>query len=170
MCSGRVPRACVRLVSALIPPHFVCYVLCVRRVSTLCPPWVPLAAPPNLVRFVSARLAPASKSCMPLVSASCVSTMCPFFVRHVPTLCQLTGPPYILASGLCPRVACCGAGPYEARLFLSIAQPAAFILHACWSVSLAFILAPQIRPLQARPVLVKLFGHRREDCLGSMLR
>ena len=40
----------------------------------------------------------------------------------------------------------------------SIAQPAAFILHACWSGSLAFKFGSQTRPLQAYPMLEKLFG------------
>ena len=59
-----------------------------------------------------------------------------------------------------PLVACCGAGPWhhEVKFFLSIAEPTAFILHARWSVSLAVILAPQIRPLRAHPMLEKLFG------------
>ena len=42
----------------------------------------------------------------------------------------------------CPLVACCGAGPWHEGKFFSIAQPAKCILHACWSVLLALILAP----------------------------
>ena len=45
----------------------------------------------------------------------------------------------------------------QVKPFLTIAQPIAFILRARRSISLAFILVPQIRPLQAHPVLQKLF-------------
>ena len=46
----------------------------------------------------------------------------------------------------------------QVKPFLTIAQPIAFKLHARQSIYLAFILVPQIRPLQAHPVLQKLFG------------
>ena len=65
----------------------------------------------------------------------------------------------VLASELCPFVACCGAGPWhhEVKSLFSIAQPTTFILHARSSISLALILGPTIRPLQAHPMLEKLF-------------
>ena len=117
---------------------------CVRRKAGTCPLWLrlqtfALCLPPNLVR---------------LFFLSCVSSMRPFFVRRVPTLCQLrstTSSPLNFARG---------AGPWhhELKFFLGAVQPTAFILHARWSASLAFILAPQIRPLQAHPMLEKLFG------------
>ena len=44
------------------------------------------------------------------------------------------------------------------KVFLTIAQPTAFILPSRWSVSWAFILASQIQPFQAHAVLGKLFG------------
>ena len=87
--------------------------------------------------------------------------MCPLFAS--------LGPPCVLASQLCPLVACCGAGPrhHEVKFFLSIAQPSAFIL---------LILAPQIRPLQARPMLlpanvfvVQPYKLRRTPCTVGKL-
>ena len=89
-----------------------------------------------------------------------VSSMCLQCVRHVPALCQRkSGLGLGLTSGLCPLLPCCGAEPWhhQVKFFLTIAQPPAFILHARWSLSLAFILVPQIRPLQAHSMLQKLF-------------
>ena len=47
-----------------------------------------------------------------------------------------------LASRFCPPCACCMAGPWhhQVKFCVTIVQPTAFILHAHWSVSLAFIL------------------------------
>ena len=141
----------------------------VRLVSAMCPPCVclqlnPVSASPNLVRL--ARL---------FLSASCVSTMsalCPPRGRSLSA--QI-----VLASGLYPLVACCGAG-HEVKFCLSIAHPSAYIyiytythiLHARWSVSLAFILVPQTpRPLQAHPTLEKDFQRRElELCTVGVAR
>ena len=162
----------VRLVSALIPlwPRLhtwpaVC-LPCVRRVSALCPlirfgpaskPCLcpPCALCPPRVRFGRAsKPSPCVfKSCAPLVSFSCVSTMCPFFVRHVPALCQLRSTMCLRISTLSARGLLWGRAVASwSKILVSIAQPTAFILHARWSVSLAFISAPQIRRLQARPM------------------
>ena len=99
---------CVRLESALAPPpiYLACH-LSVRLVSAICPPRVRLVSASKpctpYVRHVTAPCPPpvrfgrGSKSCPPLVFASCVSTMCPLFVRHAPALCQLR-------STMCPRL------------------------------------------------------------------
>ena len=109
-----------------------------------------------------------SPMCLPCARVHHVTTMSPpcvcsvsAVVRHVPALCQRrsTMCPLKPWPCLCPLLACCGAGLWQSSKILShIAQPTAFILHARWSVSLAFILAPQIQPLQAHPMLEKLFG------------
>ena len=175
----------VRHVSATCPP-------CVRLASTMCPPCVRLdaavAASPHFVRDVSALCPPfaclvsalclpwvrfgrASKSCPPyvhfdrlvsyvflwvcLVSVHHVSAMCPLFVSP--------GPPCVLASGPCPLVACCGAGPWrhEVKFFSALRNPPRlycmparqFPWHSLW---------PPKFGLCKRTLCLK-------NCLGSML-
>ena len=120
---------CLRSLSAMCPPR-VCLVcaLCppgvrfgpaskpclpfVLRMSALCPPCDRLVSAtfPPCVHF-----AHASKPCAPPLVSGLWSTMCPPCVLFVSS-----GPPCVLASGLCPLVARCGAGPWhhEAEFFL----------------------------------------------------
>ena len=137
ICSGRVPGACppcVRLVSAACPPcwlwprlhslsatcppsvRLVLLALAappvlVRHLSALCPPCVALAAPPLLVRH----LFPTCPPLLPRLSATCppcvqcvvgfgrASRPCPPLVRFVSATC----PPCVLA--LAPLVRCMSA-------------------------------------------------------------
>ena len=130
---------------------------CVRHVPSV------LSPPCDLHVYAMCRPTPFLAACVRHVSAICppcvcnVSAMCPLFVGASP-LCVRSS--LGLASGLCPLLASCGAEPWhhQVKLFLTIAQPAAFILHARWSIFWAFISVPQIWPLQAHPVLQKLFG------------
>ena len=73
--------------------------------SALCPPRV--------------RFGRASKPCPPPVSASSVSIMYSPCVRSLSALRPLfasSGAPCVLASGFCPLVACCGAGPWHHKV------------------------------------------------------
>ena len=82
----------------------------------------------------------------------CVSTMCPFFVRrHVPALRQLRSTMWTLSA--CGLLWGRAMASWSKVFSLGIAGYTALILHARWSV-----LAPQIRPLRAHPMLEKLFG------------
>ena len=152
-----------------------------RSLSAMCPPCVRLTALwPRLqtlsayVRHVTTLRRPCVRHvpalCPPPVHFGRASKLCPPCVWLLWLLCLRPpcvrlGPACALASGLCPLVACCGAGPWHHEVyiafFLSIAQPVAFILHACWSVSLAFILAVKLG-LCKRTLCLKI-------CLGSML-
>ena len=76
---------------------------------------------------------PRGSKCAPLVSALCVSTMCP--------LCQLR-------STMCPRLWTLSAGGL-------LWDRALRKLHACF---LGIHFGSQIQPLQAHPMLEKLFG------------
>ena len=125
ICGGRVSRAC--------PP-------CVRQ----CPPCVrldsALAAPPNLVR-------PLSAFCVCLVYVH-LPAMCLLLVRHVPILCELRSTMWTLsACGQLWRRAVASRG----KILSQNCAAHRVYLYARWSVSLAFILAPQIWPLQVRP-------------------
>ena len=160
------PPVLVRHLSTLCPPSVVGFGPLVRQVSPRCPPCVclvsalcswllPALCPPCVLVFGRS-----SSPCRPLVrqvfaynvrlySVWILFTVGPSCVRH-----------HVLSARLCPLLTCCGAEPWhhQVKFFLTIAQPTAFILHARWSIFLAFILVPQIRPLQAHPVLQKLFG------------
>ena len=146
-CSAARAKPSVRKVASLTPE--------VRfgRASNPCPPCISHLSGTRR----PCPLWPRLQTCLPCFLR--LPHMCPLFVRHAPALCQLRS---TMRSRLCPLVAvgCCGAGPWHHKVefFLNIAQPTAFIAHAHWSVSLAFILVPQIRPLQAHPTLQNLFG------------
>ena len=129
-----------------------------------------IALPPKLVRHMSAVWPPCARhvsalaASPPLVSASRVC-VCPPCVRSLSAMCPLfasSGPPSVLASGLCPLVACCGAGPWhhKVKFFLSIATRRVYI--ACPLVSLLGIhfgcWLHKFRSLQVHPMLEKLFG------------
>ena len=100
---------------------------CVRHVAA-----VPAMSPP-WVRYVPA----SSAVCAPCQDKS---SMYPF--KHWPRLWTF--------------IRCSGPWHHQVKFYLTIAQPTAFTLHARWSISLAFILAPRIWPLQARPMFEKL--------------
>ena len=147
ICSGRVPGACppwVRHLSALCPPWFrfgpastLCPP-CVRLVSTACPPCVrlgsALAAPPNIVRFL----------CLPRVCPPCVrslsAAMCPLFAS--------SGQPCVLASRLCPLVACC-RGIMKKNFSQHCTTHRIYI--ACPLVIFLGILVPQISAFASAP-------------------
>ena len=94
------------------------------------------------------RLWPRLQTCVRLLCLPSVSPPCVRFVS--------SGPPCALASGLCPLVACCVASKYKI-LFQHCATRRVYI--ACLLVSLLGIhFGNQIRPLQAHPMLEKLFG------------
>ena len=76
--------------------------LLVRHVSAIVRHVSALAAPPNLVRLLCL-----SHVCPPCVRS--LSAMCLLFASSGPTLC-------VLASGLCPLVASCGAGPWHHKV------------------------------------------------------
>ena len=137
-CVTHICPPCVRHVSALcLPPNLVRHMSCVskpctpyvRHATALCPLWP--------------RLQTLRGSCVCVVCAHHVSAMCPFFVRHAPALGLLWG----------------GAVASWNKIFLSVVQPAAFILcmaagqflwHSFW--------LRKFWPLQAHPMLEKLFG------------
>ena len=126
-------RLRLQTLSAMCPP-------CDRHVSALCLPRVrfesALAASPDLVRHVLAMCPP---------SVHRVTTMCLPCIRSLPTVVHYVtmcppfvgaGPPCVrsglgLPFGLCPLLACCGAGQWhhQTKFFLTIAQPTAFILY-----------------------------------------
>ena len=117
-------RPCVRLVSAMCLP--CCPALynlnlpsppCVFHVSAMCPlkrshhsPSLTAMRPPCVCHVSSM-----CRSCVRSLSA-----MCPLFVSASPPL-----------TGLCPLLACCGAGSWrhQVKFFLAIAQPTAYILR-----------------------------------------
>ena len=146
MCPRGFPP-CVRLASALAPPpNLACHL------SATCPPCFCLQTLHAICQScdrLAATTCPPSKPCPPHVSALC------------PPSCASSGPPC-----MCPRLWTLSARGLlwgravasRKKILLSIAQPAAFIWHARWSVSLAFIWLPKFRPLQAHPMLEKLFG------------
>ena len=99
--AGRVPGAClpcVRLVSAMCLP-------CVCLQTLYCTPFVRhvTALSPPRVRFGRA-----SKPFSPCVRLLCLPRVCPPCVRSLPAQIQI-----VLASGLCPLVACCRARSWQ---------------------------------------------------------
>ena len=140
ICSGRVPGTCppcvchasaiVLLVSAVIPlwPRL-------HTLSDMFPPFVRIApALRALGRGVSTLAAPPNRPT--LVFASHVSTICPLRPTMCPHLWTLSAH---------------GPWSHEVKFFLRIAQPTAFLLHARWSVFLAFILVAQISAFASAP-------------------
>ena len=92
------------------------------------------------------------------VCSSCVMrrsrSLCP------PCVCHLSSMRLLFVSISPPYVCCCGAEPWhhQVKLFLTIAQPAAFILHACWVDFLGIHFGSPNSVLQAHSVLQKPFG------------
>ena len=136
---------CVRLVPAMCPLRPCLQTLsatrvpCVRLEFASCPLWM--------------RFQTLSAMCLPCPQCvHCVTTMCP--------PCVLSSLGLGLPFGFCPFLACYGQGRgiIKPNSFLPLHKPTAFILHARWSVSLALILVPQIRPLQTHPMLENQFG------------
>ena len=131
-CPQRVRHvsAIVLLVSALIPlwPRL-------HTLSAMFPPFVRIASALRALGWgVSTLVAPPNRPT--LVFASSVSTICPLR----PTMC-----PHFWT------LSADGPWNHEVKFFLSIAQPAAFLLHARWSVFLAFVLVPQISAFASAP-------------------
>ena len=129
-------------------------------VSALSPLWLRRQTLPALCPLF-VRLVSALSPLWPRLHTLCPPCVCSLsaVVRHVLALCQPCARSSLgLASGLCPRLACCAA----------VASPSKILSHHCATHSvyiacplasvLGFILASQIRPLQAHPMLEKLFG------------
>ena len=74
---------------------------------------------------------PRPRACPPRVRSDSALAAAPNLARHV----SAVSPPAL--------------SRHQVEFFSTIAQPTAFILHACWPISLASILASQTRPLQA---------------------
>ena len=121
-----------------------------RRTGWQRPRYV-LGACPPCVRHVSA-LIPLRKRLPSPRFVRCVLALCPPRVRLAGA--SKPFPPCSCVCLVCVR-------PDFARSWPAVGQGRCVLFifqYARWSVSLAFTLASQIRPLQAHPILEKLFG------------
>ena len=144
-----VRHVCAGLVCAAASPHFVRRLWpCLQALSAMCPPRVSHVSALCPLSPLSPRLQTLPAICLPYLRL--VSAMCPPCVRSLAQVHHAPSPLDFVRSW--PAV---GQGRGIMKYKILSPQCATRILHACLSVS---HLGSQIRPLQARHMLEKLFG------------